>query len=520
MNILIFICLSIGYLFIKIKENIHILQQNFYNENGRYIKWGIKNTFVVFNIFDIVITMVNLYNLKYHNTYLVWINMGYLLLFIYYIKKKKEVKIPLKITGRIKRLFIILGILYGLPLITLKNKIYLYYFVYSLLISFSYLIVFLGNVISIPIEKIIFYHYKKKTLRKLKVCKDMVTIGITGSYGKTSCKNILYEILNIKYKVVATPKNYNTMYGLMITINDCLNKFTDIFIAEMGAYKLGSIKRLCELVKPRYGIITTIGIAHLETFRSRENIQKGKFELIDALPSDGIAILNRDDKYQVNYKINNNVQVIWIGINNKYADVWAKDITITSNGCNFDIVFKDDKNSYLFETKLLGYHNIYNILSGVALGKYLGLSIKELQLGVKRVKAISHRLEMKRLGDMVIIDGSYNSNPVGANEALNVLNLMEGTKIVVTPGMIELGTLEDEYNKKFGKLMSNVADYVILVGKKKTKVIYEGLRESLYSKDKIFIINSLQEAFRIINNISGKKNILLENDLPDIFSEN
>ena len=519
MNILIFICLFLGYLFIKIKKNVHILQQNFYNENNRYLKWGIKNSFKVFNFFDILLCFINLYNLKYNIHYLEWINMTYLLLLYYQMTRKIKVKIPLKITNRVKRIFITLIIFYILPLFIWFDDKYLLYFVYSVLICGNYFLVFLANIFNIPIEKGIFYYYKKKTIRKLKTCNDMVVIGITGSYGKTSSKNILYEVLSTKYKVVMTPKNYNTLYGLMITINN-IDKFTDVFIAEMGAFKLGSINKLCKLVHPRHGIITNIGMAHLETFHTRENIQKGKFELAESLPNNGVIVLNMDDQYQVSYHIKNDINVIWIGIDNNLADVSASDIIVTENGSCFKVNFKDEDTEYIFETRLLGNHNIYNILSAIALGKYMGIKINELQIGIKRVRSIPHRLEIKKVNDLIIIDDSYNSNPVGAKNALDVLKMMRGVKIIITPGMIELGNVEDECNKNFGKYISKIADYVILIGKKKTKAIYEGLIEKNYNREKIFIINDIQEAFRIVNGIMGKKYILLENDLPDIFNEN
>ena len=521
MNVLIFICLFLGYLFIKIKRNIQILQQNFYNENNRYLHWGIRNFNKIFNVFDILLCLVNFYNLTFKNYYWGLINILYLGLFFYsYLNEKKiKVKIPLKLTWRIKRLLFTLIIIYILPLICFSDK-YFIYFSYSFLICSNYFIIYIVNIINVPIEKMIFWYYAKKAKKKLKLCDDIVVIGITGSYGKTSCKNILYEVLSIKYKVVMTPKNYNTLYGLMMTINNHLDKFTDIFIAEMGAFKLNSINKLCQLVHPDDGIITNIGLAHMETFHTRENIQKGKFELIEALPVGGIAILNRDDDYQVNYLIKNNINIIWIGINNTAADIWASEIVITDSGAIFNVNFKDDDNPYQFKTMLLGNHNIYNILSAIALGKYMGLSINELQYGVRNVRPIPHRLEIKRINDLVIIDDSYNSNPVGAKNALDVLNLMIGIKIVVTPGMIELGDLEDEINKNFGKYMSKIVDYVILVGKKKTKVIYDGLIEENYDKRKVFTINNIHDAFEIIKSIDGKKYILLENDLPDIFNEN
>ena len=150
------------------------------------------------------------------------------------------------------------------------------------------------------------------------------------------------------------------------------------------------------------------------------------------------------------------------------------------------------------------------------------MSIEELDLGVKRIKTIEHRLELKKVRDINIIDDAYNSNPVGSKMALDVLNLMDGLKIVVTPGMIELGSEQYNLNKKFGEYISEVADYVILVGEKQTKPILDGLNENKYDKNKIIVINDVKEAFNIIDNIKDKKQetyVLLENDLPDIFNE-
>ena len=307
----------------------------------------------------------------------------------------------------------------------------------------------------------------------------------------------------------------------MMTINNHLDKFDEILIAEMGAYKQGEIKTLCDMVHPKYGILTSIGTAHLESFGSEENIQKTKFELNESLPEDGIAILNLDDKKQREYDLKNNVKVIWIGINEKKADVIATNIKCTNKGSKFDIKFKGDKKLYPFETKLLGNNNIYNILASVALGHELGMKIEELQQGVRKVKSIEHRLELKQIGNIYMIDDAYNSNPVGAKSALDVLDMMDGTKVVVTPGMVELGDKQDEYNKEFGKQIATVADYVILVGEKITKSIHEGLIESGYNKEKIYILNDVTKAYPLIESLKKKKDIyaLFENDLPDNYNE-
>ena len=189
-------------------------------------------------------------------------------------------------------------------------------------------------------------------------------------------------------------------------------------------------------------------------------------------------------------------------------------------GTTFDIVFKGDNNKYPFETKLLGKANIYNILASVALGKHLGIENEQLKLGVKRVKPIEHRLELKKYGDINIIDDAYNSNPVGSSMALDVLKLMPGKKIIVTPGMIELGDREYELNMKFGKHIAEVCDEVILVGKEQTKPIYDGLIDEGFKEKNIHIINDVKIAFDLMRKLKdGETYVLLENDLPDIFNE-
>jgi len=522
MNYLVFI--GFPYLFLICKNNLHMLQQNFYNENNRYLKWGKNNISKILNKIEIILLIINLLSLVFDNHYLLLINLGYI--FLYVIKndenKKEQVKIPLKVTSRLKRLVFTIIFIYLIPIIlfiVFNKNIYLNIFV--LLVFMNFFVVYIANVINIPIERIVFNTYKIKAQKKLKSMNFLEVIGITGSYGKTSSKNILNDILSVKLNVFATPKNYNTQYGLILSINNYLDKFNDIFIAEMGAFKKGRIKLLCNLVKPKYGIITSIGTAHLETFGSRENIQEGKFELIESLPSDGLGILNRDDPYQVSYKLKNNCNIIWIGIDNKQADIYATNIKMDSKGMNFDVIFKNKNVKEKFHTKLLGIPNIYNILAGIAFGDYKNMSIKELQLGVEKILPVEHRLELKKVNNKYIIDDAYNSNPVGASMALDVLNLMKGFKVVVTPGMIELGEEQYRHNKEFGSKISRVADLVILVGKKQTKPIYDGLIESKYDDSKIKIINDVKEAFTIVDNLKIKEEtyILLENDLPDIFNE-
>ena len=516
--------------FVKNKKSIHMLQQNLYNENNRYVKWLIKNAKAVFLTLDLLATIVIIIaygiNNSLYNILLIIALAFYLLETIRIINncKSETVKKPLVITKRVKRLMFTVIVLFALPIIIYlvdNRNGPLLLLVESIITYFSYIVVLIAKIINTPVEKMVYKYYETKAKNKLKSMTNLKVVGITGSYGKTSSKNILNDILNIKFISRPTPKNLNTEYGLMITINNCLDKFDDVFIAEMGAYKRGEIKTLCDMVHPKYGILTRIGLAHLETFGSPENIIKTKFELIESLPDDGVAVLNMDDPKQVSYKIKSKCKKIWIGIDSKDADVVACDINCDYKGSKFNVIFKGDKTKYPFETKLLGNHNIYNILAGIALGKEFGISIKELEQGVRKVKPVESRLELRNYGYMYQINDAYNSNPIGAKMALDVLNMMPGTKVVVTPGMTELGEKEDELNHIFGTQIASVADYVILVGEKKTRPIFEGINESGYNKDKLFIVNSVYDAYNLLQTLKTKDEIyaLFENDLPDSYNE-
>lgn len=518
---ILLIIIWLFYLYFRTKKSLHMLQQNLYDDDHRYLKWIKKNFDKIMlgaEILQLFLIFFILF-IKKSNYILILFGIIYFLLFIrsFGISHKEVVKKPLVVTARIKRLLCTITLIY-LIMIYFSYKLNInVYLVLAILAYFQYFIALLAVKVNKPVEKCVFLKFKHMALKKLNSMNNLKVVGITGSYGKTSSKNILNEILNVKYNSITTPKNLNTPYGLIITINNHLDKFDNVFIAEMGAYKIGEIKELCDLVKPKYGILTRIGKAHMELFGSQENIQKGKFELIESLPSDGVAVLNSDDPLQVNYNLKNKVKVLWIGIDND-ADFKASNINVSNIGTTFDLIIKGDKNKYKFETKLLGYANIYNILAAIALGYEFGININQLQSAVKSVKPIEHRLELKKNGDIYYIDDAYNSNPVGSKMALDVLNLMPGKKIIVTPGMIELGSIEDEENTIFGENIADVCDEVILIGDKQTKAIQKGLKNKKYDEKHIYILEDVIDAFDLIKKLKGKDTyVLLENDLPDVF---
>ena len=288
----------------KGRHSLYMLQQNLYNENNRYIKWLLKNKKSFLNSELIILLLAGIFCFLNSHFNLLSQLILIMMIFLYAIeiiqldseKKKEQGKIKFNITSRIKRLITTYTLLMLIPLIffilNYKNvKIAsLIIFIVVILVYFIYLVMFICNIINKPAEKCVFFYYRKKAKNKLKEMSKLKVIGITGSYGKTSSKNILSDILNIKYNALPTPKNLNTYYGLMIAINNHLTKFHDIFIAEMGAYTKGEIRNLCKFVQPKYGILTTIGKAHLESFGSEKAIQEAKFELIESLPVDGVGV--------------------------------------------------------------------------------------------------------------------------------------------------------------------------------------------------------------------------------------
>lgn len=531
------VIVMIMLLFFKTKKSLHMLQQNLYNENNRYLKWVLKNRSSFFNIeiFSIIMSAVGFFVIYDLNKYAIIAELFILiicavLVYKWYVLLENEVtKKPLVVTKRVRRLIITTSILYLIPIVLLiinnddLKMAWLSIFILSIMIYLNNFIVFLANIINHPYERGVYNYYKNKAQNKLKNMPNLKIVGITGSYGKTSSKNILSDILNIKYNALPTPRNLNTYNGLIMTINNHMDKFCDIFIAEMGAYVKGEIKGLCNLVNPKYGILTRIGTAHLESFGSEQNIIDGKFELIESLPLDGVGVLNGDDPKQVSYKLRNKCKIIWIGINNEDVDIKASNIKCSNLGTTFDVTFKGKDKKYKFQTKLLGDHSVYNILAALALGDYFGVDISDLQAAVKSVSPVEHRLELKKLGDFYMIDDAYNSNPIGAKNAVTVLGMMPGVKIVVTPGMIELGDKEDELNEAFGEQIAEVADYVVLIGKEKTRPIQNGLKSKNYNFENVVIYNDVREAYTFINGIKQTTDeevyALFENDLPDTYNE-
>ena len=283
--------------------------------------------------------------------------------------------------------------------------------------------------------------------------------------------------------------------------------------------KSGEIEEICNLVNPTIGIITAIGPQHLESFKSIDNIIKTKFELLEHVKkNNGTIFLNYDNDY-IKKTIKPDMKIISYGIDDKSLDYNGYDVKSSSNGIQFKLLDEENK-EIEFKAKLIGRHNAVNILGAIAIANYLKIPYKKLIPTIRELKSVEHRLEVNSHGNLTIIDNSYNSNPVSSKSAIDTLAEFKGKKIVVTPGLIELGKDEEKYNFEFGKYMSNICDYIFLVGEKHSKPVLDGILANKFKKENVFIVNTPNEAIQRISkmNIRDNVNVLLENDLPDNYN--
>ena len=377
----------------------------------------------------------------------------------------------------------------------------------------------LSGLLAWPIEKGISELYFRDAQRILKSRKDLIRIGITGSWGKTSVKFILGTILEEKYHTLVTPASFNTPMGVTKVIRSRLEPGHRVFVAEMGARHVGDIKEMCRLVHPEIGILTSVGPQHLDTFKTLDRVIKTKYELIDALPADGRSFFADDGDICRNLYEKTTKEKTISGLDPTYDDVWAENITYSPEGSEFDLCRKGERTPC--HSQLLGELNIRNILLCASVAFGLGLTAEQIARGIEKIRPIEHRLQLIRNpGGMSVIDDAFNSNIRGARQAFQVLKAFPEKRIVVTPGMVELGEKEYEMNREFGEAMADCCDRAILVGKKRSQAISEGLLAGGFAESNIHVVSSLDEATTLLRQIvTPGDTVLFENDLPDNYTE-
>jgi UDP-N-acetylmuramoyl-tripeptide--D-alanyl-D-alanine ligase len=393
---------------------------------------------------------------------------------------------------------------------------------YGLLILGAPLWILATNCLLLPLEKAIQRSYLWSAASRLHHACPIV-VGITGSYGKTSTKDILAHLLSGQRHVLSTPKSYNTLMGICKVINTSLQPNHQVFVVEMGAYESGEIAQICNLVHPRLGAITAIGPQHLERFRSMDDIARAKYELIEALPPSGVAVFDAEDAYTAQFRQQtHDKKIVLVSTEeNPLADLYATKITTTSGGLTFTIVERSSGRCYPCAVNLLGRHNILNILIATALALELGMSLRVVSERLKSLSPVQHRLQLlKRADGLNVIDDAYNSNPVGAQNALEALGDFEGgRKVLVTPGLVELGPLGEKANYELGQQAASVCDLVILVGHDRTLPIRDGLRSAGFDLAKIEVVATMRRASEILAKLArANDTILFLNDLPDTYS--
>jgi UDP-N-acetylmuramoyl-tripeptide--D-alanyl-D-alanine ligase len=377
----------------------------------------------------------------------------------------------------------------------------------------------LSGLLAWPIEKGISELYFRDAQRILRSRKDLIRIGITGSWGKTSVKFILGTILEEKYHTLVTPASFNTPMGVTKVIRSKLEPGHRVFVAEMGARHVGDIKEMCRLVHPEIGILTSVGPQHLDTFKTLDRVIGTKYELIDALPADGRSFFADDgDICRKLYEKTAGNKTI-TGLDPDTDDVWAENIRYSPEGSAFDLCTAQGR--IRCRSQLLGELNIRNILLCAAVAFKLGLTPEQVARGIGKIRPIEHRLQLIRNpGGMSVIDDAFNSNIRGAKQAFQVLKAFPEKRIVVTPGMVELGEKEYEMNREFGEAMADCCDAAILVGKKRSQAIGEGLRAGGFAESSIHVVSSLDEATELLRRmVTPGDTVLFENDLPDNYSE-
>ncbi len=371
-----------------------------------------------------------------------------------------------------------------------------------------------------PIEKGISEMYFRDAQRILRERTDLTRIGITGSWGKTSVKFILGTMLAEKYPTLVTPASFNTPMGVTKVIRTQLEPGHRVFVAEMGARHVGDIKEMCRLVHPHMGLLTSVGPQHLDTFRTQERITKTKYELMDAIPADGTCFFADDGGIVTELWEKTGKEKVLAGMDPQRDDVWAEDLRSTPEGSRFTLCFREGERVPC-ETELLGELNIRNIVLCAAVCWKMGLTGQEMVRGIRKLRPVEHRLELKRNpGGITVLDDAFNSNIRGAKQAFRVLKEFPGTRIVVTPGMVELGDREAEMNREFGEAMADCCDIAILVGKRRSEAIREGLEFGGFPEEKMIVVGSLAEAAERLRTIAKPGDtILFENDLPDNYND-
>jgi UDP-N-acetylmuramoyl-tripeptide--D-alanyl-D-alanine ligase len=444
-------------------------------------------------------------------------------------------KRPLVMTARMRRLLIAggflavvlaaglaLGILALHPIVA----VILVLIAAGVVTALSEILLVAANVVTKPAEARIRRHYLALASARIKLI-DPVVVAVVGSFGKTSTKHILAELLQPSVNTLPTRKSFNTLMGVTRVINEDLMPENRVFVVEMDAYAPGEITAISDLVHPKVAIITAIGPQHMERFGTIDRIAAALYEVATALPADGTLILYTGDdpgaalaqraraeqRRLIRYALADDGETV-------DADVVASSIRIDAHGGAFRWRWDAEGLDHEVTIPLLGRHQVANVSAALAAIRTLGYSVDDAISAAASLEQVEHRLElMASAGPLTVIDDSYNANPVGVHNGLEVLAAMaDAHKFLITPGLVELGSVEDEENRRYGEHAAKVCDHVIVMSAKTSAALCAGLRDGGMSEDRIHVVDTLDDATRLLQSLSRPGDVVLfANDLPDTY---
>ena len=515
---IVFVCL-IGILFVCVSfvvclRYFHIFQQNHYSLSNT-INYFYNTNNIQFTLQIILIGIIDFVALDIINQIVCAIDLNYLyfisfpLLFysLYICKYNKKSIVPIKYTKRLFRLiftYIVLNVLFTFTILHISYCYFEYtkYSVLGIVFFLQPFICILSSILIYPIEKINIKRINNKTKRIVeKHRKHIKVIAVTGSFGKTSIKNILYNILSQQYNVCVCPKNYNTPMGIAYTVKN-LDNTHDILLLEYGADHVGDIDELCNIIRPDISILSGIAPQHLSTFGSIENIVEEKCKILK-YAKECIVYDSECDYVKDLLHVNEKAKNLVVG-----KDVFAKNIKYASAYTTFDCYYKNKK--MIITTTLLGSHNIKNIMFAILVAKGLNISDINIIKGIQKTKAIEHRLQRKFIGQTLVLDDSYNINIKGALSALEVLEKFDKNKIVITSGIVDDIENISKNNEILSRKINDVCDMVFIIG----RLNYDNMIKYI-DKNKVYFVNRIEEIN--FNQFGENDIVLMQTNLPDNY---
>jgi UDP-N-acetylmuramoyl-tripeptide--D-alanyl-D-alanine ligase len=345
-------------------------------------------------------------------------------------------------------------------------------------------------VLLVKIPTVLYHQYLiKKSVQLLRQHKKMIVIGITGSYGKTSTKEILYTLLSQKYNTLKTEASKNSPIAIAELLLHSLKPEHEIFIVEMGAYKKGEIAEMCSMVKPDIGIVTAINAQHQDLFGSIENTIEAKYELISGLTGKRIAICNADNAFVK--KMGEKAEKEGCDVK-YYKNAMARDVEETLNGLKFTVELQKKRAN--FEVPVLGVHQVSNILASIVAAHCCGMTSGEITKASLDIQPFPKTMQpIQGIHDAIFIDDTFNNNPDAAKAAIDYLATKKSKKILVFQPMIELGAYADESHRMVGAYAAKVCDEIFLTNDNYSESFIEGV-ESVVSENKVHIMEAKDAA--------------------------